>query len=297
MRFLDRMERRFGKYAIKNLMIYMSVLYGLGFVVSTINPSVYVTTLCLRPSKVMSGEIWRLVTWLMYPPSTSALFGLIMIYIYYMLGNVIERICGAFRFNLFLLGGILLHVAAVLLIYVFAGIDIILTPENLNMTIMLAYMALIPDAVFVLFFFIPIKAKYLGVIYLVMTLVSFFGGNIAVRISIAVSLVNFAFFYFTSAVDAKNKISRSLSRAIRKHEKAKSAAASLKMKPQSGAARHKCAVCGRTELDDPNLEFRYCSKCAGEYEYCLDHLYTHVHVTGKSANETETASVSVKEES
>ena len=276
MRFLDRMERRFGKYAIKNLMIYMSVLYGLGFVVSTINPSVYATTLCLRPSKVMSGEIWRLVTWLMYPPSTSAFFGLIMIYVYFSLGTMIERICGTFRFNLFLLGGILMHIAAVMLIYIFTGISIVLTPENLNMTIMLAYMALIPDAVFVLFFIIPIKAKYLGVIYLVMTLMSFFGGNVAVKVSIAVSLVNFAIFYFTSAAQAKDKLSRSIISAIKKREKARSNV--TRMKPESGAPRHRCAVCGRTELDDPNLEFRYCSKCAGEYEYCMDHLYTHVHV-------------------
>ena len=42
---------------------------------------------------------------------------------------------------------------------------------------------------------------------------------------------------------------------------------------------HKCAVCGRTEKDDPNLEFRYCSKCEGNLEYCMDHLYTHKHVT------------------
>ena len=44
-------------------------------------------------------------------------------------------------------------------------------------------------------------------------------------------------------------------------------------------ARHKCAVCGRTELDAPDLEFRYCSKCAGDHEYCSEHLYTHTHVT------------------
>ena len=41
--------------------------------------------------------------------------------------------------------------------------------------------------------------------------------------------------------------------------------------------KHKCAVCGRTEKDDPNLEFRFCSKCNGNYEYCQDHLYTHIH--------------------
>ena len=46
---------------------------------------------------------------------------------------------------------------------------------------------------------------------------------------------------------------------------------------QNGA-RHKCAVCGRTELDDPNLTFRYCSKCSGNKEYCQDHLFTHKHM-------------------
>jgi hypothetical protein len=284
MKFLDKMERRFGKYAVKNLMIYMSVLYGLGFLVSVINPALYYSTLCLLPSAVFKGEVWRLVTWLMYPPSTSMFFGLIMIYVYFMLGTMIERICGNFRFNVFLIGGILLHIIVVMLIYLFTGWDVILTPENLNMTILLAYMALIPDAVFFMFFIIPIKARYLGIIYLVLTAMSFVSGNIAVKIGIAVSLLNFAVFYFTSAAPAKLKLHKSLVKAIRKSEQVRNAAA-VKMKPESGATRHKCAVCGRTELDDPNLEFRYCSKCAGEYEYCMDHLYTHIHVGSQQTGE------------
>ena len=47
---------------------------------------------------------------------------------------------------------------------------------------------------------------------------------------------------------------------------------------REGQPRHKCAICGRTELDSPELEFRYCSKCEGNYEYCSDHLFTHEHV-------------------
>ncbi|MBR5738900.1 MAG: hypothetical protein IKY02_02805, partial [Lachnospiraceae bacterium] len=47
--------------------------------------------------------------------------------------------------------------------------------------------------------------------------------------------------------------------------------------PFRGVARHKCAICGRTEKTNPELEFRYCSKCVGNYEYCMDHLYTHLH--------------------
>ena len=47
---------------------------------------------------------------------------------------------------------------------------------------------------------------------------------------------------------------------------------------KAGEPRHRCAICGRTELDNPNLEFRFCSKCDGNYEYCSDHLFTHEHV-------------------
>ena len=42
--------------------------------------------------------------------------------------------------------------------------------------------------------------------------------------------------------------------------------------------RHKCTVCGRTDVTNPELEFRYCSKCKGYYCYCMDHINNHVHI-------------------
>ncbi|MBR4098714.1 MAG: hypothetical protein IKK44_01845, partial [Clostridium sp.] len=41
---------------------------------------------------------------------------------------------------------------------------------------------------------------------------------------------------------------------------------------------HKCTVCGVTDADDPDMEFRYCSKCNGYYCYCMNHINDHVHV-------------------
>ena len=58
----------------------------------------------------------------------------------------------------------------------------------------------------------------------------------------------------------------------------------IRVKPSDGP-RHRCAICGKTERDDATLEFRYCSKCAGEFEYCSEHLYTHKHVTPEMLEE------------
>ncbi len=37
-----------------------------------------------------------------------------------------------------------------------------------------------------------------------------------------------------------------------------------------------------TENEDIAMEFRYCSTCEGDYEYCMNHLKAHEHV--KKAN-------------
>ena len=45
----------------------------------------------------------------------------------------------------------------------------------------------------------------------------------------------------------------------------------------SKISRHRCCECKKTEKDDENLEFRYCSKCNGSYEYCSEHIFNHEH--------------------
>ncbi len=273
MSFFDKLESKYGRYAIHNLMNYFMVLYVIGFVIclvpSTGGIGLYYMYLSLDVPMILRGQIWRLITFLMYPPSTSMIFGIIMIILYYQLGNTLERVWGAFRFNFFMFMGVLMHIIAAFVLYLVLGVPVYLTPDNLNLSIFLAFALTFPDMQFLIYFVIPIKAKYLAAFYGILALLNMVVGNLATRITIFLSLFNFIVFFMLT----KNRNQVSFQGMKRKQE-FKSA---TKIKPE-GATRHRCAVCGRTEVDSPDMEFRFCSKCKGNYEYCTEHLFTHRHV-------------------
>lgn len=280
MKFFYKLERNFGKYSIKNLMNYLVVFYVVGFVISLMNPYLYYEYMALDIGQILKGQVWRLITWLAYPPSSSIIFGLFMIITYYSLGIILENVWGSFKFNVFMFMGCLFHIIGALIIYVFGiktgmGEDIYgyLTPDNLNLSIFLAFALTFPEMEFRLYFAIPVKAKYLAFFYILLEAYSFMVGSLSSKVTIALSLLNFIIFYFISR--RKNIIS-DVNNIQRK------AKGSVKIRPvhagSQNISRHKCAVCGKTEKDDENMEFRYCSKCKDGLEYCMDHLYTHEHV-------------------
>ena len=147
--------------------------------------------------------------------------------------------------------------------------------------VMLAFAVTFPEMVFYFFGLVPIKAKWFGAIIGVQFAVDFFRGGMPTKIGILVSLLNFIVFFLMTR-DMKRLSPQEIIRK-EKFRRESSPAAVQKMRP-SGTI-HRCAVCGKTEKDDPSLEFRYCSKCAGNMEYCMEHLYTHVHVTDGTGEE------------
>lgn len=287
--WLNQLERKFGKYAIPNLMIYIIMLYAAGFVLKIINPTFYAEYLSLNAAAILHGQVWRIVTFIINPPSTSLVFIVFVLYMYYMLGVQLERVWGSFRFNLYFFSGMLFTVLASILVYLVTGLNLTMDTWYLNMSLFFAFAALYPDLEFLLFMVIPIKAKWLAVVdglYFVYAIVQAFlpayGGNAvygiyykANAVAAVVSILNFLIFFLGS----KNAQPYRPGQMRRKHEyKKKVQQASRPQNIYANGARHRCAVCGRTELDDPKLEFRYCSKCNGNYEYCQEHLFTHQHV-------------------
>ena len=180
---------------------------------------------------------------------------------------------GTFYFNLYVFIGLLANVVVSLLVYLIGGKILFLTADNLFMSFLLAFAMTVPEMQFYLYMIIPVKAKYLAFFYLGIMALELVFGSWALRFSVIASLVNVVIFF----VFIRKPILRVKQFVRRQQFRQNIRAAEPTLK--YGGARHRCAVCGRTELDDPNLEFRYCSKCAGGREYCLDHLYTHVHVT------------------
>lgn len=272
MAFFEKLERKFGRYAIRNLMMYLTALYAVGFVISLVNIQIYYEYMSLDVAKILSGQVWRLITWIMYVPEQNVLFAAIMLVLYYSLGTNLERVWGSFRFNVYMfMGYIFLIIGAFILYAVYgeAASVFLLTPDSLNMSIFLAFALTYPDMTFYLYFVLPIKAKYLAFVYLLIEVYSFIIGGVITKVSIGLSLLNFVIFYLMTR--NWNRISpNNVVRQV-KFKKA------VKMRP-AGEPIHRCAVCGRTEKDDDTLEFRYCSKCKGNLEYCSDHLYTHTHV-------------------
>lgn len=271
---LDNLERKFGRFAIKKLMVYLIILYMGGFALVTFRPGFYEMYLSLNWEMILKGQVWRLVTYIMYPPSTSILWFLLACFIFWSLGTNLERLWGTFYFNLYVFIGLLANVVVSLLVYLFAHRILLLTADSLYMSFLLAFAITVPEMTFYLYMIIPVKAKYLGIFYMIILTLQLVFGSWGLRCSVIASLVNVVVFFFFLRRPILRV--RQYARRIRFDQKIRAAEPAAK----NGGARHRCAVCGRTELDDPNLEFRFCSKCAGGREYCMEHLYTHVHVTG-----------------
>lgn len=280
MKFFYNLERRYRKYAIPNLMYYIIGMYGTGLFLQLFAPGVYEKYLRLDAQQILSGQVWRVVTFMIYPPGGGSLFGsLIGMYLYYMLGVNLERIWGAFRFNVYFFMGVIGHVAAALVVYIFFKQKVYLNTEFLNYSLFFAFAATFPDLEFLLFFVIPIKAKWMAMFNGIYFLYEFIMGSTEIRITIVMSLINF-FVFFLLTRDLNRFNPKEIKRKQNFHRQ-------MKIMPQGGT-HHKCAVCGRTEKDSPNLEFRYCSKCEGSLEYCSEHLYTHKHVTSDNPTTGDT---------
>lgn len=287
MKFFAKMERKYSRYAIHNLMYYIIILYGAGILIQMVNPMFYYQYLSLDASAILHGQIWRIVTFVLYPPFSigsigsmnggqlfqGILFNAIALSLYYSLGNTLERVWGAFRFNVYFFMGIIGHVLAALLGLLVFKQNWFLTTSYLNFSLFFAFAAMFPDLQFLLFFVIPVKAKWLGIFNGLFFAYEFVFGNASTRCAIVLSLANFIIFFL---------MTRNFNKINPKEIKRKKDFKAQISRPPGGQNHHKCAVCGRTEKDGENLEFRYCSKCEGDYEYCQDHLYTHQHVTGQT---------------
>lgn len=278
MNFLNKMERRFGRYAIPNLMLYIIIINAAGFVMYMFNPQLLLYT-CWSTGAILKGQIWRLVTFLMTPFESNLLSFLLFAIVYYSIGNMLERTWGTFRFNVYVFVGLLGHILAGFLVYFLFDIDMItMSTSYLNTSLFLAMALTYPDAQFLLFFIIPIKAKWMAAISGAFLIYNLIAGNMATRVMIIMSLINFLLFAVLNRGAAGHYNPKEARRRREFRQKVRQA-----QNQASGRPLHKCAVCGRTDKDFPDLEFRYCSKCEGAYEYCMEHLYTHVHITGNSA--------------
>ncbi len=289
---LDKLEKKFGRYAINNLIIYLLCGYLIGYLLEfgeRFTGVPYISYLTLEPYYIIHGlQLWRIFTWIVIPPSTSLIWALFMFLLYYQLGTALERTWGAFYFNAYIFGGMIFTVLGAFLSYflyfishgsMVMGIGNITSTYYINLSIFLAFASCFPDNEVLLYFIIPIKMKWMSIFYIVIIGIEIIGdilaGSWISAIPIIASLLNFGIFFMMS-----RNMTRYNPKDIHRRAEFRRQATPPRTKYRDGTpiARHKCAVCGRTEISNPELEFRFCSKCNGNYEYCSEHLFTHVHV-------------------
>jgi len=294
MRPMSKFEKKFGKYAIPNLTTILIACYAVGYLLQFTGNTGILNYLTLDPYSICHGQVWRLVTWLVVPPSAGNIITtLIMLYFYWSLGNTLEKVWGVYRYNVYMLLGLLLTVAGAFLTmgisyFMYDELWVLMSQAGalcfstayINMSIFLAFAVTFPEMQVLLMFIIPIKIKWMGIVYGIMVVWEFISGaavrlsngaavdvSLFKRIAILFSLLNFIIFFFSS-----RRMIISPKQIKRRHDYKK------EVHRAQAVTRHKCAICGRTDESDPDLEFRFCSKCHGNYEYCQEHLFTHKHV-------------------
>ena len=304
----NRFLYKYRDKGIPNLMLYVGignlVVYFLSLILS-IKGIQLDELLRFDAERVLSGQVWRLVT---YPftlilGGESAAFGfifkLLSLYVYFWVGKLLERIWGTLKLNLYYFTGLLLTTLAGILIPVLTGYrySVLVTALYIHMSLFLAVATLCPDDKVFLYFIIPIKMRWMALVYVALTAygvyssVSAFsaiygsGGTwfalIAYGTPVLIALIDYLIFL---GRDVKNLfVPNSGRRVQRKKPEPKAQPNPDWAKNYRGPSgerpyRHKCTVCGRTDTDCPDLEFRYCSKCAGYFCYCADHINNHTHV-------------------
>ncbi|SFQ07486.1 hypothetical protein SAMN02910358_00632 [Lachnospiraceae bacterium XBB1006] len=270
MKGMNKLERSLGKIAIPHLISYIIGAYAIGLVLFYVAPRM-LFYLTLEPYYIFRGQVWRLVSWIFVPSDTSIL-SLIMMIFYYQIGGQLEQYWGTFRFNLYMWEGIVFTDIAAIVLYFIIGTKMPLSwffsTQYINLSLFLAFAVCFPNLEILLWFIIPIKMKWMAVVYALITFYEILQSDWVVRTAIIASIMNFIIFYLST----RNY------RQYAPQERHRKRKFQQRMQESEHRTKHKCTICGRTEKDGEDLQFRYCSRCDGNHEYCQDHLFTHQHI-------------------
>ena len=277
------------RFGIPNLMKYIVSGNLLIYLLGIFSRSGFsaVSFLAFDWSQIRQGELWRLVTFIFVPQYQSVrdLFWLaISLYFYDQIGNILEREWGTAKFSLYYFSGMVLTVLAAVAASLLSGTSYTIAGTDfINMSMFFAFAMLYPDAQILLLIF-PVKIKWLALFdaaWFALSIVgSLLAGHFASVLLAVIALANFLIFFWPELSDWLRRTSgRAAHQASPKTIRFKQAARQQARQAQSQGYRHKCCVCGRTDTDYPQLQFRYCSKCAGYHCFCEDHIFNHVHFT------------------
>lgn len=273
---------RFGIPNLMRVIVIGNVAVYVLMLLTQANDANALSFLTFNLNALLHGEVWRLVTFVFVPAYSSPFALLISLYFYYWIGSTLERQWGTAKFNLYYISGALLTVLGVVLASLITGNPYLTAAGTgyVNLSMFFAFAFLFPDTTVLLFFILPVKMKWLayldGALFAFDIIKAIGAHNWAGVVLPIVALLNFAVFIWPEVHYLKERAKYQNSRKTVQFRQAQQQQA--KQAQQQGY-RHKCAVCGRTDTNYPDLQFRYCSKCVGYHCFCQDHIFNHVHFT------------------
>ena len=304
-RWLDRFCYNHPRFGIPELMKYIAIGNVAVFIADMLTNGMLTSWIAFMPEQILRGEIWRLVTFVFVPVSSGGytIFGqtfffALATFFYYWIGTALERQWGTTRFTVFYGLGVILNIVAGFVIYAvmvgqLTGVGVAtaqarsylrtlstISMTYVNMSLFFSFATLYPDMRVFLYGIIPIKVKWLAwldVLFFVWSIGSYLlDGQWAMALAPVIAILNYLIFFWEDLARSLNlgreKVRHRTSAQTINFKKAQ------KEVQQRKGYLHKCAVCGITDADDPNMEFRYCSKCNGYYCYCMRHINNHTHV-------------------
>ena len=259
MSFLKTTERKLGRFAIRNLTLYLVGGQGTALLLSLAAPG-FLWAIQLIPGAVLGGQWWRLLTFIFTPPGGNPIFAIFTLYLLYFMGGSLEAHWGTFRYNLYVLIGFLMTIAAAFVFPFSAATNAYITGS-----IFLAFAYLFPDYQIYLFLILPIRIKWLALLTWLYYGYEFVMGGWPARLLIVVAIVNFLLFF---GRDIFHK-------ARYGHRRIKTQASVIANRDKP---LHTCTICGITDKTHRTMDFRYCTKCEPPVAYCTDHLQNHPHI-------------------
>ena len=290
---MKNLRRRFNRFCIEhrskgipNLMMYISLGCALVYLMTQFTQSTLLYSLLVFDRQaILQGQVWRLFTYPLTFYNSNLLLMAVALFCYYSIGRAMENIWGTLRFTLFYFCGIVMMDIWCML---FGGrADV----TYLNLSLFLSYATMFPDAQFLLFFIIPIKAWIFALFDLLLVIYGLFVYPFPMNFFSVISLANYFLFFGKDVLNVlpmswRIKAQRSIQKKEHEYRQDRpkvvpfpNAAAQESAAPkQQPNYTHKCTVCGRTDVSNPELEFRYCSRCSGYHCYCQDHISNHTHI-------------------
>jgi len=262
------------RFGIRRLMLYIIIGNALVYLFSMMDRTgMLAWYLCLIPTQVLHGEVWRLVTFIFVPSGSGVITLILQLYFYYLIGSTLEQAWGAGKFTIYYLCGMALSIIYAFLAGLFNGGYILVTGSYISLSMFFVYATLWPENRVLLFFIIPVKVKWLAWIEAALFIITMIMGRTLLPL---VGVANYFLFCGPNLVAAIRLFLRRHSPSRREFRQKVERAENGR---QAGTYTRKCAVCGRTDAEYPQLEFRFCSQCVGYHCFCEDHIHSHVHFT------------------